>query len=776
MSYLDLTTRGWAVFPLIPGWKKPYRGTTGVLEAVSDPEAAKALFAPRSPKSNVGLATGKKSGIFVIDLDLDEAAGKDGPSRFEKLVEKHGPLPDTFMVWTPRGGVHLYFKYPKLPEGHVVNSDTDVLDKFIDVRGDGGYVVAPGSSVGGKDYAIGCDAEPADAPEWILKQVIKAKPPEKIRRFRSLYREDAAWVKSALKYLPADMGYGQWLEVGMALHDWDEYDGLAIWEEWSRTASGKFKEGECATKWSTFHEGGGIGLGTLAYYAKAKGWSPPVAEGIRGAIVETLLTKGLPQFKRDAAICDAVVKMLKENGKFFRHAEEPVFSSCMYFDSNLKRLVGTQSDSFTSWLSDMTRINLKDSLWGKVQSAVDTEAMTGADTEAVVPSQYWARKGEALYLSNGDGAMVRVTREGLDEVDNGTDGVLFAAGKTLTPWKLDAEPKDIFETASIFSNFQGGEPFAKDILKAWAYSLPTNPESKPILCASGEIGSGKTRVMKAVAEFYGLAPRIVHMDEKGLKDFWVGMDAGGIYVLDNVDTHIRRLADTLAEAATGGSDERRMLYKDRVVVQLKAKAWLAVTSANPTFASDAGLADRLQVVKMARVTSETADERLSQEILQHRDSGLVYLAWTLCRALREPVPEVVYNRRHPDYSSFALRIGRAMGQGPRFDLAIKSAEETKGAFCLTNDRILGPLLEMLANMTRGEFSGKLTELNDILQTNEGKDLEWLTPTKLGKKLTSARPHLEKVLAKFSHEKTRDGVKVTLRLRPQEGAAGAAVTL
>ena len=85
------------------------------------------------PDANIGIATGAVSGIVVIDID-----GDNGLATLQALVNQHGPLPRTAMVKTARGW-HLYFI---LPAGGTIPCSTG---NGLDVRGDGGYVVAPPS-------------------------------------------------------------------------------------------------------------------------------------------------------------------------------------------------------------------------------------------------------------------------------------------------------------------------------------------------------------------------------------------------------------------------------------------------------------------------------------------------------------------------------------------------------------------------------------------------------------------------------------------------------
>ncbi|ANS67963.1 hypothetical protein SLINC_5739 [Streptomyces lincolnensis] len=175
---LDAASRGWHVFPLIPGDKRP---------AVRDWETRATTDRERITRCwthapyNLAIATGP-SGLVVIDLDTPKTpddtppAGwaehgvTDGADVLAVLCERHGqPFPaDTYTVRTWSGGTHLYFA---APEGqslrNTAGDSARGLGWKVDTRAAGGYVVAPGSAVNGQPYATVHDAPTAPLPDWL---------------------------------------------------------------------------------------------------------------------------------------------------------------------------------------------------------------------------------------------------------------------------------------------------------------------------------------------------------------------------------------------------------------------------------------------------------------------------------------------------------------------------------------------------------------------------------------------------------------------------------
>jgi hypothetical protein len=471
---------------------------------------------------------------------------------------------------------------------------------------------------------------------------------------------------------------------------------------------------------------------------------------IRGEIVGILTDRKLLATEQRTAIADAVVLALIARGQFFFHAERRDFESAMFFDQKRKRLERIRSDAFLAWLSDWLRVNRADVLFKYIIAEVETVALSEKNSKAIVPEKFWASRTGAVYLSNGAGAMVRITATKIEIVHNGSDEVLFAAGDTLRPWNL-TEPRDPFNECSVFSKATYAAKHGRDLLKIWAISLPTNPASKPPLCAVGPIGSGKTRMASAVAELYGIPALTNNVEDFGEDSFWANIDAGGLFTLDNCDTRTKWLPDAVASAATAGCSQRRKKYTDSETITLRARAALCLTTANPTFASDAGLADRLLVLRMNRRTDETSDARLSQEVADHRDAGLSFISRVLCRALadKEATPGGL-NQRHPDFAAFCVRIGRAIGRKDEVVKALKAAEQDKSLLCIETDFVGSALLEYLEN--KESFNGTATELRDELIRADSELEDKLSAKRLGKRLDMVWPHLEKV---FRAEKEKD---------------------
>jgi len=223
---------------------------------------------------NVGIATGAVSNCFVIDVD--------GPQG-DKELDDFGGIPHTLTSNTGRGR-HLFFKYP----GKNIKSRSGIIGGKVDVRGDGGYVVGPGSwHQNGHQYEwfnplIDIEEAPARLLELVCRDRISTSreitsPP--VAPARPRLASSGGWseadVIEMLDYVDKNMGYSKWIDMGMALQS--EGFGFHLWEDWSNKTRTMGADGHLradpAMHWNSFKPKAGISFGTFVKMAQDGGWS-----------------------------------------------------------------------------------------------------------------------------------------------------------------------------------------------------------------------------------------------------------------------------------------------------------------------------------------------------------------------------------------------------------------------------------------------------------------------------------------------------------------------
>jgi hypothetical protein len=177
---LHFAARGWHVFPITPGAKKPPVIDRWETRASTDPDQINRWW--QIPYT-IGIATGP-SRLIVVDLDTTKPSETvpdrwatrrigSGAGVLRALARQQGTtVTPTFAVTTPSGGWHLYYT---TPTGAQLRNTHNALEWKIDTRAHGGYVVAPGCPVPPSGYKLIDDRDPAELPSW-LHQALTPKP------------------------------------------------------------------------------------------------------------------------------------------------------------------------------------------------------------------------------------------------------------------------------------------------------------------------------------------------------------------------------------------------------------------------------------------------------------------------------------------------------------------------------------------------------------------------------------------------------------------------
>lgn len=128
-----------SIIPIIPGNKKaliPWSDYQAKLPTVEEINA----WWKKTPNANIGIITGKINNIVIVDLDKYKSEYSE-----EAVLEYFPESLETPTVISPRGGNHLYFKYPD----QKMSNDAGAIPG-VDFRATGGYIVAPPSVNGNK--------------------------------------------------------------------------------------------------------------------------------------------------------------------------------------------------------------------------------------------------------------------------------------------------------------------------------------------------------------------------------------------------------------------------------------------------------------------------------------------------------------------------------------------------------------------------------------------------------------------------------------------------
>ena len=213
---LEYANRNWAVFPCHPSKKTPAT-PNGFKDATTDHQRINEWWGEH-PDYNIGIATGLTSKLLVVDVDRHEDV--DGHVAWASLQKEHGEIRETWQCDTPNEGLHVYLFNPNGARSRVG------LLPGLDIKADGGYVVAPPSRLPEGEYKRnnGC-SDLALAPKWLIDALegpATAHPPLPDMAFAEGVTEgsrNATTARLAGKYLAMGLGAE---EVLALLSQWNQ--------------------------------------------------------------------------------------------------------------------------------------------------------------------------------------------------------------------------------------------------------------------------------------------------------------------------------------------------------------------------------------------------------------------------------------------------------------------------------------------------------------------------------------------------------------------------
>lgn len=661
--------RGWPVFPLhtwhgqcscgnpqcaSPG-KHP-RIKRWQNEATTD-EAQIRRWWTAWPDANIGLAAGKRAGWWVLDID----AGKGGNESLDELVAQHGSLPDTVESLTGGGGRHLLFAWP---DGLEVRNTTKLADlPGLDVRGEGGYIVAPPSAhASGWEYAWELSSDPmegvaiAEAPEWLLELVApqaseRESRPIPERDLRTL-GDDVARAARALQQLSPTRAdnYDDWVQVGMALCELGPA-GLALWEQWSRQST-KFKPGECERKWRTFQPGDGLTLATLFHFAAQD--SPPAAR--QDPPRSTAAGPARPPGPEPQEVPEP--------------PEEPPAPAHLTDWGNAQRLVRLHGQ-------DMRYCHLwgKWLIWDGRRWAVDTSGAAERLAKSCVAEMY----AEASRCRDDDHRKALAKHALKSEGQRAISAMLALAqsepGIPVQPVELDADPwllnvlngtidlrtgelrphrrEDLLIKLApveydagarseawerFLSDATGGDAELQTFLqRAAGYSLTGETDEEKLFFVHGPAASGKSTFLEALKGAFGDYAETADFETFLARQYVGGPRndvarlAGARLVVSIEVDEGKKLAEGLVKTLTGGDTvTARFMYREAFSFRPQMKLWLAANHAPKVKDDDEAMWRRILRVPFERVVpKEKRDPRVKATLRDPQQGGPAILAWAV---------------------------------------------------------------------------------------------------------------------------------------------------
>lgn len=656
LSYLDL---GWAIFPL----HSPYNGLCscgrgdchspgkhprtkqGVLDASTDKNRIREWW-QEWPEANVGLATGAPSGVWVLDLDTPDAD--------RGIIAATGePLPNTVAVITGRGR-HLYFKMPPLL--NITNRAAIVPG--VDVRGTGGYVVAP-PSIHPNGTRYQWDAEAAEEATYAspeLLDLVLKEPPKKIEvaspkvSLRGMESRHRSYLEGALKRAAESVQYAGEGQRNATLNR-EAYSLAGLGIPWSEIHAALtpaalragLSEREIAKTLSS-----GLKSGSQAPRALPEPTAP----------LSRALSVVPPPPSKETPSGDIPEELEKEfhltdtgNAERFLDLHEGRVRYCA--DKGLWYLWDG-----VRWQTDRTNEvqRLGKAVCGKIRE--EAEAIEGEDEFSQKRRQavkQWAQKSESaerrsamVRLALGDSREIQVLPEQFDAeamLLNCANGILDLRTSELRPHSSSALcTKVVPASFDPKAECPLWEKFIRQIMcddndlirfvqTALGYTLTGSVKEQCLFFMHGDGSNGKSTFIEVIKELmsdYGQKAEFktfIEQKNDGPRNDLAGL-AGARFVAASESNQQHTLDETFVKEITGGDTVKcRFLHEEYFEYKPQFKIWLASNYKPIIKGTDDGIWRRIKLIPFrAKFEDKDKDLDLPQKLLAELPG---ILAWAV---------------------------------------------------------------------------------------------------------------------------------------------------
>ncbi|HEY7315399.1 MAG TPA: PriCT-2 domain-containing protein, partial [Gemmataceae bacterium] len=302
-------------------WDKPPRQVNGKLASVDDPstwctfdEATAALATGKFDGIGFVLGYVEEEGVTYTGVDLDDCRDPV-TGQIQEWAVSHLERLSSYAEVSPSGEGAKALAIGTLPGPDKNDSDRSGVEMYSGGR----YFTITGHKLEQAPAEI--HERSADLAD-LYHLVFGDGEPVRRKVSRQKRPDDRKLALSALDGLSTSLAtnYWDWLRVGMALHGVsDDGEMLDAWDRWSRHDAEKYEEGACKRKWESFGKKGGLGLGSLIYWARQNGWElprfrPKVEPATPGDAVileriDAALAEGAESFFRDRELLESLGRL-----------------------------------------------------------------------------------------------------------------------------------------------------------------------------------------------------------------------------------------------------------------------------------------------------------------------------------------------------------------------------------------------------------------------------------------------------------------------------------
>lgn len=609
---LDYLNRGFSVIP-VGRDKKPLIKWQRYQDERATQDEVKQWFKDFQG-ANIGIVTGAISGIVVVDIEADGSTSN---------------LPPTVMSKSGGGGWHFYYKHPS----HAVKNAVRIADK-TDIRGDGGYVVAPPSThKSGKKYEWSVDfdmADLAELPHWVLEKS-KGVEANKVDWQKFILEPNAEGSRNMsaaqlsgklLYHLPVEL----WETAGWAtIKDWND-----------RQNTPPLTEKELRVTWDSIKK---AEFGKRAFKKSGSTASRSNAE----LLLDLIEKIGLTYFRNELKELFVILPIQNHNENW-----------------------RVSSKVFKQWLAR--------EFWMSLGKPISSEALNNAlrviegmarfeGMELNLSNRITWFEGAIWYdLTNPEWSAVKIDKSGWQVEQN--PPVLFRRYAHQQAQVIPLSGGDVKRICDFVNIKNEGQRLLFMVYLVSCF-IPDFPH--PVLSIYGAQGSAKSTLFKFLRKLIDPSSIEVVGFSKDISELAQLLAHHWCIFFDNISVLPSWISDMLCKAVSGDGFSKRELYSDDDDIIYSFKRCIGINGIN-LVASKPDLLERSILLELERVSqSERKQEKdLLQEFNHQRAYILGGIMDTIVIAQRiQPTIHLTTHPRMADFAVWGCAIAEALGHSQK---------------------------------------------------------------------------------------------------------------